>query len=170
MIVSTGSTKSSTTSGTKGIKMAPTTATTAQPFSLRIERLSAGKSEALLAQADELEMRIKVYAEGGENTLHAHLDHDHAFVVLDGQATFYDRDETETVVGKYQGIMLPRGTHYHFCNSGEGNLVLLRAGGGHKPVEGYARAIGKTGPRTPRLTPESSKRTGVTVPGEFFGA
>ncbi len=69
-----------------------TTAPVAQPFSLRIERLSAGKSEALLGQADELEMRIKVYAEGGENELHAHLDHDHSFVVLDGEATFYDAD------------------------------------------------------------------------------
>ena len=130
--------------------MAPTTATTAQPFSLRIERLSAGKSEALLAQADELEMRIKVYAEGGENTLHAHLDHDHAFVVLDGQATFYDRDETETVVGKYQGIMLPRGTHYHFCNSGEGNLVLLR------PVAATSRS---------RAMPAPSARPGPAPPG-----
>ncbi len=146
-----------------------TTAPVAQPFSLKIERLSAGKSEALLAQADELEMRIKVYAEGGENTVHAHLDHDHSFVVLDGQATFYDKEGNETVVGKYHGIMLPRGTHYRFCNTGEGNLVLLRAGGGHKPREGYARAIGKSGPATPRLTPEQNKRTGVTIPGEYFG-
>jgi mannose-6-phosphate isomerase-like protein (cupin superfamily) len=146
-----------------------TTAPVAQPFSLRIERLSAGKSEALLGQADELEMRIKVYAEGGENELHAHLDHDHSFVVLDGEATFYDADGTATVIGKNRGIMLPRGTHYRFCNSGEGNLVLLRAGGGRKPPEGYARAIGKSGPGTPRLTPAQSKRTGVVVPGEFFG-
>ena len=146
-----------------------TTAPVAQPFSLRIERLSAGKSEALLGQADELEMRIKVYADGGENQLHAHLDHDHSFVVLEGEATFYDADGTATVIGKHRGIMLPRGTHYRFCNSGEGNLVLLRAGGGHKHREGYARAFGKTGPATPRLTPEHSKRTGDVVPGEYFG-
>ena len=124
----------------------------------------------LLAQADELEMRMKVYAEGGENTLHAHLDHDHSFVVLDGQATFTDSDGNETVLGKYEGIMLPRGTHYCFGNTGEGNLVILRAGGGHKPKEGWERAIGKTGPATPRITPENRKRTGVAIPGEFFGA
>jgi mannose-6-phosphate isomerase-like protein (cupin superfamily) len=149
--------------------MDTTTMPVAQPFSLMIERLASGKSEALLGQADELEMRIKVYAEGGENTLHAHLDHDHSFVVLEGQASFFDKDGTETVLGKYAGIMLPRGTHYRFCNSGDGNLVLLRAGGGHKPKQGYARAIGKTGPATPRLTPENSKRTGVPIPGEYFG-
>jgi mannose-6-phosphate isomerase-like protein (cupin superfamily) len=146
------------------------TPTVAQPFSLKIERLSAGKSELLLAQADELELRMKVYAEGGENTLHAHLDHDHSFVVLDGQATFTDSDHNETVVGKYEGIMLPRGTHYCFCNSGEGNLVILRAGGGHKPQRGWERAIGKTGPATPRITPENRRSSGVPVPGEFFGA
>ena len=143
---------------------------TAQPFSLKVERLSAGKSEMLLAQANELELRMKVYAEGGENTLHAHLDHDHSFVVLDGQATFTDSDDNEMVVGKYEGIMLPRGTHYCFCNSGEGNLVILRAGGGRKPKEGWERAIGKTGQATPRITPENPKRTGVPIPGEFFGA
>jgi mannose-6-phosphate isomerase-like protein (cupin superfamily) len=146
-----------------------TTSPTAQPFSLRIERLSAGKAEALLAQADELELRIKVYAEGGENVLHAHLDHDHAFVVLEGEATFQDRDGDETVVGRFEGIMLPRGTHYRFSNSGDGNLVLLRSGGGHKPEEGWARAVGKTGPPTPRLTPENSRRMGVPSPGEHFG-
>lgn len=157
------------TTVSKGDRMTSTTAATAQPFSLKIERLSAGKAEALLAQADELEMRIKVYAEGGENTLHAHPDHDHAFVVLDGEATFYDGDGNEIVLGKYRGIMLPRGTHYRFSNSGEGNLVLLRAGGGFKPAEGWARASGKTGPATPRLTPEHSQRSGVPIAGEFFG-
>jgi len=149
--------------------MDTTTTATAQPFSLKIERLSAGKAEALLGQADELEMRIKVYAEGGENVLHAHLDHDHSFVVLDGEATFYDQTGNATVIGKNRGIMLPRGTYYRFGNTGPGNLVLLRAGGGHKPKDGYPRAVGKTGPATPRLTPENSKRSGVPVPGEYFG-
>ncbi len=149
--------------------METTTAPVAQAFSLKIERLSAGKSEMLLAQADELEMRIKVYAEGGENQVHAHLDHDHSFVVLEGEATFYDKDGNETVIGPYRGIMLPRGTHYSFTNTGEGNLVLIRAGGGFKPKEGYARAIGKSGPGTPRLTPEHSKRTGTPIPGDYFG-
>jgi mannose-6-phosphate isomerase-like protein (cupin superfamily) len=145
------------------------TAPVAASFSLRIERLSAGKAEALLAQADELEMRIKVYAEGGENVLHAHLDHDHSFVILDGQATFYDKDGNETVLNRYEGIMLPRGTSYRFCNSGTSNLVLLRAGGGHKPKAGWQRAAGKTGPATTPLTPANDRRHGVAIPGEFFG-
>ena len=117
-----------------------TTAPVAQPFSLRIERLSAGKSEALLGQADELEMRIKVYADGGENELHAHLDHDHSFVVLDGEATFYDADGHGHRDRQAPRDHVAAGTYYRFANSGEGNLVLLRAGGGHKPPEGYPRA------------------------------
>ena len=58
-----------------------------------------------------------IYADGGENERHAHLDHDHSFIVLEGQATFYDYDDNPTVVNKYEGIMLPRGVAYWFLSS-----------------------------------------------------
>ena len=127
--------------------MTTTTAPVAEPFSLRIERLSAGKAEMLLAQADELEMRIKVYAEGGENVLHAHLDHDHSFVVLDGQATFYDSKGNETVVNRYEGIMLPRGTHYRFSNTGTTNLVAFLLGRKSVAIEASSEYIRFAGER-----------------------
>lgn len=142
----------------------------AQEFNLKMELLSEGKSEALLAGSKALEVRIKVYAAGGENTLHAHMDHDHAFVVLDGQATFHDRDGNATVLNRYEGIMLPRGTYYRFHNSGDDNLVILRAAGGEKPEGGYGRAVGKVGPPARRLTAEDNRRIGVPIPGKFFGA
>lgn len=149
--------------------MAVETTPKAQPFGLKTELLSAGKSEALLAQADGLDVRIKVYSEGGENVLHAHMDHAHFFVVLDGQATFHDKDGTATVLNKYQGIMMPVGAYYRFENSGYANLVLLRAGAGKTGAE-RARAVGKEGPAQRPLTPEESKRGGVPIPGKFFGA
>jgi len=142
----------------------------AQVFSLKTELLSAGKSETLLAQGDQLDVRIKVYSEGGENVLHAHMDHAHAFVVLDGQATFHDRDGNATVLNKYEGILLPLGTQYRFENSGDTNLVLLRAGAGKNGAE-RTRAVGKVGPAAPQLTLDNNKRIGgIPIPGEFFGA
>src|SRR6266508_2033974 len=123
--------------------MAVETTPKAQAFSLKMELLSDGKSEALLAGAEALEVRIKVYAAGGENQLHAHMDHDHTFVILQGQATFHDKGGNATVVNRNEGIMLPRGTYYRFYNSGDDNLVLLRAAGGVKVEGGYARAVGK---------------------------
>ncbi len=149
--------------------MAVETTPKAQAFGLKTELLSAGKSEALLAQADGLDVRVKVYSEGGENVLHAHMDHAHFFVVLDGQATFHDRDGTATVLSKYQGIMMPIGAYYRFENSGDANLVLLRAGAGKTGAE-RARAVGKEGLPPRPLTPEDNKRGGVPIPGKFFGA
>ena len=69
----------------------------------------------LFAQTDALKVRIKVYAEGGENGLHTHNDEDHAFVILQGQATFHNADGQDTVINKYEGIMLPRGAFYRIA-------------------------------------------------------
>jgi mannose-6-phosphate isomerase-like protein (cupin superfamily) len=150
--------------------MAVETTQKAQPFSLRTPLLAQGKSETLLAEADALDVRIKVYAEGGENNVHAHMDHAHAFVVLDGQATFHDKDGNATVLNKYEGILLPIGTAYRFYNSGDEPLVLLRTAGGKTGAE-RTRATGKTGPAAPPLTLDQPTRSGgVPIPGKFFGA
>ena len=58
----------------------------AQRFSLRTPLLSEGRTTTLVAQADLMTVMIKVYAEGGENALHAHTHEDHCFIVLDGEA------------------------------------------------------------------------------------
>ena len=147
---------------------------TAVPFTLRTQQISKGKFDGLLARGDLLEVRLKIYAEGGENTLHAHLDHDHTFIVLDGQATFYDSDDTPTVVGKYEGILLPQGTKYRFCcSSGSTPVVLLRIGGGPRSADGqYLRSVGKPTERRRQLTPEDPCRYdegAELVPGKFFG-
>jgi mannose-6-phosphate isomerase-like protein (cupin superfamily) len=146
----------------------------AQPFSLKIQQISKGKFDGLMARGDLLEVRLKIYAEGGENTLHAHYDHDHSFIVLDGQATFYDEEDVATVVNAYEGIFLPRGAKYHFCcSSGSTPVVLLRVGGGERTDNGqFQRSIGKPTERRRQLTPEDPYRYdegAVLVPGRYVG-
>ncbi len=95
-------------------------------FDLRTPLLKQGITTNTRARTEQLEICIKVYANGGENEMHSHTAEDHAFVVLSGQATFHvGTDENEKVLGMYQGIMLPQGTPYWF-QSTEPNLVLLR--------------------------------------------
>ena len=154
----------------------------AEVFSLKTPLLSDGRTDKVLAQTDLLELRVKVYAEGGENGLHKHNDEDHAFVILQGQATFYDESDKTTVVNPYEGIMLPRGAFYRFASTGDENLVLLRAGAGMSVVGlwrvalGKARSLGKAeggqrvGTHGRALTREENKHIeGRPIPGSFFG-
>ena len=138
----------------------------AQVFSLKTPLLSEGRSNLQLAATDLLKLRVKVYAEGGENGLHTHKDEDHSFVVLQGQATFHDENDNTTVVNKYEGIMLPHGAYYYFQSSGDENLVLLRVGAGRES-EGNFR-VGTNG--VPLTREENKHIEGVPVPGKFFGA
>jgi mannose-6-phosphate isomerase-like protein (cupin superfamily) len=137
----------------------------AQVFSLKTPLLSEGRSNLQVAATDLLKLRVKVYAEGGENGLHKHNDEDHAFVVLQGQATFHDENDTPTVVNRYEGIMLPKGAYYYFQSSGDENLVLLRVGAGRE-AEGNFR-VGTNG--VPLTREENKHIDGVPIPGKFFG-
>ena len=137
----------------------------AQVFSLKTPLLSEGRSNEVLAQTDLLKLRVKVYAEGGENGLHTHNDEDHSFVILQGQATFHDETDAATVVNKYEGIMLPKGAFYYFQSTGDENLVLLRVGAGREP-EGAFR-VGTNG--VPLTREENKHIDGVPIPGKFFG-
>ena len=109
---------------------APVT-TTASKFSVRDAPLLAeGQTMTQLAQATDLKIHLKVHAPGwnGELVPHHHPYEDHAFFVLAGEATFKDDHGQLTKVGSLEGIMLPTGVSYSFENSGQENLVILRAG------------------------------------------
>ncbi|MEX2431636.1 MAG: cupin domain-containing protein [Dehalococcoidia bacterium] len=137
-------------------------------FNLKTPYVSAGQITTLLAETEGLWISIKVYADGGENALHAHAVEDHAFVVLEGEATFYGKSGEPTVLTQYEGMMLAKGTLYRFHNSGEGNLVMLRAGGGKKI--GHSR-MGPDGKELPGNSVENKTggMQGVPIPGMFFG-
>lgn len=138
-------------------------------FSLKVPLVSKGKMDTILARSGELCVWAKVWADGGENTLHCHTNEDHAFVILQGQATFrLGLEEKPTVVDKHHGIMLPKGVYYWFESSSEENLVMLRVSAGN-PDSGDDR-LGADG-RTLAGNSDANKFIpGVPVPGAFFGA
>ncbi len=106
-------------------------------FSMRnLPLLEQGTTYDSLATAPNLWLSIKVYASGGENALHAHRAEDHAFVILQGSATFTFGDGTQRVVGQHEGVMLPREVAYKFEADAKENLVMLRVGGAQRTIEG----------------------------------
>ena len=143
--------------------MTVTEAPTLEVFSLRSQLLSSGRQDRILTETDDLWLTMKVYASGGENNLHRHPTEDHAFVVLSGQATFYDRDENPTVVNPFEGAMLPKGAFYHFCSSADEPLVMLRVGAGVKAT----RLSPDGSVAMPRDDP-SAKVPTIPIPGKFF--
>ncbi|MEE8084525.1 MAG: cupin domain-containing protein, partial [Alphaproteobacteria bacterium] len=83
-------------------------------FAMRAQLLDAGNTETPLAVGEHLWLKIKVYAEGGENKLHAHPYQEHSFIVLDGRARFHGpRGETKELA-RNDGIFLPAGSYYWF--------------------------------------------------------
>jgi mannose-6-phosphate isomerase-like protein (cupin superfamily) len=142
----------------------------AEVFSLKTPYLSAGRITSLVAETDNLWIHTKVNAEGGENAVHTHLDEDHAFVVLEGEVTFFDKEGNGTVVKPYQGIMIPRGAYYRYLNTGPGNLIVLRVGAGSKR-KGTSEnpRIGPNGRALPGHSAENKHIEPVFIPGKFFG-
>jgi mannose-6-phosphate isomerase-like protein (cupin superfamily) len=106
-------------------------------FSMRnLPLLEQGTTYDGLATAENLWASIKVYASGGENAMHSHGGEDHIFIVLQGKATFTFGDGRTSVVGKYEGVMIPKDVQYKFEADEAENLVLLRVGGGERKAKG----------------------------------
>ena len=135
----------------------PTTGTTTPRvtrYSMKVPLLTSGRSNQVLARTDTVEVRAKVYAEGGENALHSHLDEDHTFFVLDGEATFYGPDEQSTVVGRYGGAhdprrgVLPLPVHRRHQSRAAALRCRCRRARGHGPPRGRRppHRAGRLGP------------------------
>ena len=138
-------------------------------YNTKVPLLTSGRTNQVLARTDTVEVRAKVYAEGGENALHTHLDEDHTFFVLDGQATFYGPDERVTVVGRHEGIMIPAGAFYRFQSTGDTNLVLLRFGADVEAPEGTTDPrVGIDGSPLPGKDPRNKQQPPV-FSGATFG-
>ncbi|MGE3246593.1 MAG: cupin domain-containing protein [Beijerinckiaceae bacterium] len=106
-------------------------------FSMRnLPLLEQGTTYDPLATAENLWVNIKVYASGGENALHSHGGEDHAFIVLQGKATFTFADGRTELVSVHQGVMIPKNVKYKFEADEAENLVLLRVGGGQRTGAG----------------------------------
>lgn len=137
-----------------------------QLFRLKTQLLSKGRSDQLLAGTDLMSIRIKCYAQGGENALHSHPAEDHAFIVLDGAAKFFGKDGETSVLTKNQGILLPKGSYYKFESCGDTPLVLLRVGADkEKPRIGRINPQGKP---LPGGSPVNKHEDGVPIEGLFY--
>jgi mannose-6-phosphate isomerase-like protein (cupin superfamily) len=141
----------------------------AETFKVRTPLASKGRLDAVLSDSDMLQIRIKCYAEGGENVLHAHLDQDCGLVILQGQARFHDGDGKAQVLGRNEGIMLPRGAKYYFQSCGDEPLVLLRmAGRKERPADRYGQRVAPDGHALPGDSAENKHEDGVIMSGKFY--
>ena len=97
-------------------------------FNMRARLPTQGRADMPLAATEKMTVVLKAYASGGENAVHAHPNEDHTFVVLQGSATFFDKDGEIGTLERHQGIMLPRGAFYMFQAGEDEQLVMLRVG------------------------------------------
>lgn len=138
-------------------------------FSLKTPYLSKGRITNLVAETENLWIHAKINAEGGENALHMHTDEDHAFIVLEGEVTFFDDEGNGTVLKRHQGIMIPRGAYYRYLNTGPGNLMVVRVGAGKRPPSDQATRVGADGRPLHGDSAANKHVEPVAVPGKFFG-
>ena len=107
--------------------------TPAELIDLKIPMLAEGMSRDLLCKGENSTFRIHCYSTGmGEaHGLHAHVEEEHAFIVLHGRAIFSDIGGKLPAIGPNKGIWLPKGCFYEFINPGPEPLVVLRFGACH---------------------------------------
>ncbi|ABG51314.1 Cupin 2, conserved barrel [Trichodesmium erythraeum IMS101] len=137
-----------------------------QVFQLKTQLLSKGRSDYTIAKTDLMSVRIKCYAQGGENVLHSHPGEDHTFIVLAGKARFFGKDGEVGVFSINQGIMLPRGCFYKFQSCGDEPLVLLRVGAEKDKLP--VHRIGVDGNSLPGKSKENKHEDGVPIEGLFY--
>jgi mannose-6-phosphate isomerase-like protein (cupin superfamily) len=111
---------------------------TLQSFRLRTQLLKQGRTHHVIAstKADHgaMNIAIKCYADGGENTLHAHAGEDHSFIILQGRARFVGQDGQIKELGRNEGILVPAGCLYRFSICSKEPLVMVRVGNVYQPV------------------------------------
>ncbi len=158
--------------------------TGASKFTMRgLPLLSDGASFDALANSENLWLSVKVYSSGGENALHAHTIEDHAFVVMQGRATFHFEDGTTQEARQYEGVMLPKGIFYRFEADESENLVMLRVGAAQRtttglgplkntaaPPELKGKTIDHDGSEKDGRNPKTGtpSRPIIEIPGRFF--
>jgi mannose-6-phosphate isomerase-like protein (cupin superfamily) len=141
----------------------------ATTFKLEAALLEQGRTMDLLARTDVLAAHIKVYAEGGENTIHAHTQEDHLFVILGGEATFHlGHDDTVKVLHKHDGVIVPAGSFYWFVSSGDENLVLLRVGAKAKGWSDFDDRVDVDGRPFPGESAANKEVPVIKREGAFF--
>ncbi len=99
-----------------------------QAFNYEPPTDDAGRTVMWLARTDMLFADVQILKEGGgETNMHSHPHLDGFWFVLSGRVRFYgEGDKLLGDLGKYQGVMLPRGTKYWFERVGPEPLEILQ--------------------------------------------
>ena len=130
-------------------------------FEVRPPLLQQGKQTTTLASTDLITAQVAVGKPGGETVFHYHTGEDQVFLVLAGQARFYtDDDRVVATLGRYQGILVPRGGRYWFESASDETLVYVRVGA---RAQNEPNELERLGP--PLKAPIESK----VLEGQFFG-
>jgi mannose-6-phosphate isomerase-like protein (cupin superfamily) len=141
----------------------------ATTFKMHAPLLDQGRTMDLLASTDVLAAHLKVYAEGGENTIHTHTEEDHLFVILAGEATFHlGREDKVQVLRKHEGVIIPAGSYYWFVSSGEENLILLRVGAKPKGWSEFDDRVDVNGQPFPGDSAANKEKPVIVRQGAFF--
>jgi mannose-6-phosphate isomerase-like protein (cupin superfamily) len=142
----------------------------AYTFSLKTPYMKQGRVTQLVAETATMWIHTKINAEGGENEIHSHLDEDHSFIVLEGQMSVFDEKGNELKVGKYQGVMIPKGAYYRYLNTGDENLVVIRVGAGMKGQAQGGEEMRVRPDGKPLLAGSVENKTlpPIEMPGRFF--
>ena len=140
------------------------------PFSMKAQMLDQGRTDTVLAATEDLSVRLKVYASGGENELHTHIDEDHVFVLLQGSARFYGPDGETLDLEANQGFMMPKGKFYRFNATSEDEcLVMLRVGTPNFQGQAKDDRLGVDGKPLVGDTKENRTQPVIFKDGVFFG-
>ena len=141
-----------------------------ETFSLKIPFLSAGMSRDLLCSGENSTFRIHCYSTGmGEkHGFHAHIEEEHVFVVLHGEAVFSSLDGRLPPVGRHQGVWLPKGCFYEFFNPGPEPLVVLRFGAQASDANASLRLTPEGEPIKGRTSADPERARPEVIPGRFF--
>ena len=150
-------------------QIAKAEATRPTAFKVRAQLLEQGRSETVLAASPHLSVRLKVYASGGENALHAHATEDHTFVILQGEAEFFDDEGPLALLGKNEGIMIPHGSYYRFNATSEEPLVMLRVGSPNEAAQGREGRVNVHGSFADADSKDNKTVERIYRDGAFFG-
>lgn len=113
---------------------------------LRAQLPLQGRTNQLLAASPNLSVVLKTYASGGENELHAHTNEDHAFLVLQGGATFHGPQGESRKVAQHDCVLIPRNSLYWFVEDEDADpLVLVRFGAAIDPSTDVNARVGSDG-------------------------
>lgn len=139
-------------------------------FTMKAQMLEQGRTDTVLAATEDMSVRLKVYASGGENELHAHPTEDHVFVILQGSARFYGPDGETQDVSANQGFMMPKGMLYRFnATSTDECLVMLRVGTPNFQKQDKVDRLGRDGKPLVGDSKENKQVPVIFKEGVYFG-